>query len=233
MRQHLTYGGIDSRLFGVYISGNGVIDSPARAYNEIVIPGRNGVLLGSEKRLEALELIYPAFIIHDILENARRFKAALYSKTGFQTLVDTYYPDEFRMAVFRSGLVVETAPAIRGGFFDLTFQCRPERFLFQGLVPLRDYEVILNPTDYEAKPIIRIFGTGTLTINDISITVTDADEYTDIDCEMMEAYKGDFSRNAFIELSGNDFPSLVKGKNYISKTGNITSYTITPRWWVL
>ena len=51
MRNYITFAGRDLRDFGVYISGSGIYNAPNRAYEEIEIPGRDGLLLGHEKRL--------------------------------------------------------------------------------------------------------------------------------------------------------------------------------------
>ena len=45
---HLTYDGVDSSSFGVFISGDGVFDAPARRGEMISIPGRNGSLFMDE-----------------------------------------------------------------------------------------------------------------------------------------------------------------------------------------
>lgn len=237
MRQWLTFGGSDTRDYGVYISGSGVYDAPVRVYEEITVPGRNGILLGSEKRLESVELTYPAFIYRDFAKNIQNFKGMLYSKSGFQELVDTYNPDEYRMAMFAGGLEIEMDPVLSGGHFDLTFICRPERFLFLGTVPLMstsDQMVTYNPTEFDARPLIRVYGTGSLTVNGTTITITEASEYTDIDCDLMEVFKGDYSRNAYVEIDGNEFPVLSPGDNVITRASSaISKIEITPRWWRL
>ena len=60
MRNYFTLNGQDSRDFGVYISGQGAFSAPSRANQFIQIPGRNGDLIGYEKRLENMEVVYPA-----------------------------------------------------------------------------------------------------------------------------------------------------------------------------
>ena len=52
MRNWFVLNGVDSRDFGVYISGQGTFSAPRREYDMISIPGRNGDLVGNEKRLE-------------------------------------------------------------------------------------------------------------------------------------------------------------------------------------
>ena len=80
---------------------------------------------------------------------------------------------------------------------------------------------------------MRIYGTGTVRIGDNIITITGSDTYIDIDCELMEAYKGGTNKNQFVSFSQNDFPVLKPGNNNIVLGGSVTSVEITPRWWTI
>jgi phage-related protein len=64
------------------------------------------------------------------------------------------------------------------------------------------------------------------------VTISSADEYTDIDCEIMDAFKGSVNCNSNIQTTDNKFPVLRSGDNNITKTG-ITRLEITPRWWTV
>lgn len=92
---------------------------------------------------------------------------------------------------------------------------------------------IENPTRFESQPLIRVYGTGILGVNGDSVVISQADQYTDIDCELMDAYKGLENRNQYVTLTNYNFPVLKPGTNYISLGGNITRVEITPRWWTI
>ena len=83
MRNYFTFDGVDSRSFGVYISGQGTFKAPARSYDAIEIPGRNGELLGIDSRLGNVELTYPAFIYSNFAENIAAFRATAITRTNF------------------------------------------------------------------------------------------------------------------------------------------------------
>jgi phage-related protein len=91
---------------------------------------------------------------------------------------------------------------------------------------------INNPTLFDAQPLIRVYGTGSITVNGVTITISEADGYTDIDCELMECYKGNVLKNYAVSLDSTDFPVLSAGDNAISMSG-VTSAIITPRWWTI
>ena len=232
MRAELTFAGVPLSDFGVYISGDGTFNAPARAYDTVEIPGRDGALLLSDKRLENIDITYPAFVYANFRENMRQLRSFLLSRVGYQRLSDTYHPDEYRLAYFPGELEVNATPVNDAGSFDLTFTCKPQRWLTSGetVQTFTDDGTITNPTYCNALPLIRVYGVGTLEIGDYTLSITSADGYTDIDCDIMEAYKGNENRNSVLIIS--DFPVLVPGDNEISFTG-FTQVEITPRWWVL
>ena len=90
--------------------------------------------------------------------------------------------------------------------------------------------ILENPTLFDALPFLRVYGTGILGINSHTITITAADVYTDIDCEMMDCFKGSANKNQYVQFSGNDFPTLEPGVNGFSFSG-ITKVEVKPRWW--
>lgn len=232
-RNYITYNGTDLRDYGLYISGTYVYNSPARMYDPITIPGRNGSILGSEKRLDDVELKYPAFICTDFSNNIAGLRAYLLSNIGYKRLTDTYHPNEFRLGYFPGALEVDPTSKLDAGNFELKFMCKPQRFLLTGetATTFSASGTITNPTLFDAKPLLRVYGTGSITVNGITITISEADSYTDIDCEIMEAYKGTANKNYAVSLDSVYFPVLSPGANTITLDG--VTADITPRWWTL
>lgn len=235
MRNYFTLNGVDSRDFGVYISGQGTFSAPRRDYNMVPIPGRNGDIVGIEKRFENLELTYPAFIYTNFKQNIREFRNFLLSLVGYQTLSDTYHPEEFRMALYEGEFAPDVEPKNNAGQFDIVFNCKPQRYLQTGetVTTLTASGSITNPTRFDSQPLLRVYGTGQLGINGDTLTITNADGYTDIDCEMMDCHKGLINCNLFVEFTSYKFPVFTPGVNNISLGEGITQVDITPRWWQL
>lgn len=97
---------------------------------------------------------------------------------------------------------------------------------------------VYNPTEFDAKPLIKVTGTGTAVVGDTAITITGAEEQTIyIDCESMEIYTlangVPQSAAGLVTFSGNNFPKLKTGSNTTSLSTGITSVTIIPRWWII
>lgn len=244
MRNYFTLGGVDSRTFGLYISGRGTFDSPTREINMLNIPGRNGDLISGVTRLENATVTYPAFICRNFEANMAALRAFLLSDAGYRRLIDTYHPNEYRMAAFRGPLTANVNYRNNAAQFDLTFEVKPQRFLLSGDTPQGSSGTtsisVNNPTLFEARPLIRVYGTGYLTIrhyvngvwiyDEREIQITQANEYTDIDCETCNAYKGSVNCNGNIQVSGYDFPTLYPGDNSVSVTSGM-GIILTPRWW--
>ena len=191
-RNYFTFADKSCKDFDVYISGQGTYDAPARVYSSYEIPGRNGDLYIDEKRFENVELTYPAFIFEDMLINAEGLRNYLLSKPGYQRLEDTYHPDEYRMAIFKDGFEFDVDQRHDFASFDITFHCKPQRFLKSGerTITLTTNGSVYNPTIQESKPLLRVYGHGVLGVGSESITISAASSYTDIDCEMMDCFKG-------------------------------------------
>ena len=228
------YGNKNSNEFNAFISGEGTFVSPEKDIDIVEIPGRNGTLSISSGRYQNVTITYPAFIVHDFKTNYNALKSHLLSQTGYKRLTDTYDKDHYRLARYNAQLSPEMTQLNRHGTFEISFDCDPRRFLRSGereAVYTAD-GTIKNPTQFDALPLIRAYGTGSFTIGDIEVEITDADVYTDIDCELQEAYKGSTNCNNNIELSQGEFPFIAPGSNTITIT-DITELDIIPRWWTV
>ena len=82
MRNWLTFDGVSTKDFGVYISGGGTYNAPARSREVISVPGRNGDLIIDNGRYENTEVVYHAFIYRNFGVNVEGLRNLLLSKTG-------------------------------------------------------------------------------------------------------------------------------------------------------
>ena len=179
MRNYLIFGGVNSANYGIYITGSGVYNAPKRAVENIVVPGRNGLLTIDQGRYENITVEYPAFAFGKTREEFQQkitaFRNAIMSQIGYQRLEDTYHPDEYRMALYAEGLNVDVKPYGSSGKFTLSFNCKPQRFLRDGehTVAKANGEKINNPTPHESSPMLEVEGYGTIGFNGYEITIND------------------------------------------------------------
>lgn len=170
------FDGENSRKYGVYISGQAVYNAPERDVEMITIPNRNGTFVLDNGRFNNIEVVYPAGIYADTEENFAKavsdLRNFLCSRKGYCRLTDEYNPNEYRMAVYKSGL--EVTPANRkAGEFEIVFDCKPQRYLEEGEVPLTvsSGDKVINPTLFDANPMLEVTGYGEITINGEVMTV--------------------------------------------------------------
>lgn len=176
MFKSFEFDGTDSRNFGVYITGAAVYNAPEREVEMISIPNRNGAFALDKGRFENIEVTYPAGIYADteadFAEGISDLRNFLCSKRGYCRLTDEYNPNEYRMAIYRSGLEVEPS-LLRAGEFEITFECMPQRFLTSGetKTTLTSPATITNPTLFPSKPMLEVSGYGDININNDTISV--------------------------------------------------------------
>ena len=60
-----TFNGVNSRTYGVYITGQGVFNAPERNVEMVEIPGRNGAYALDKGNFNNIEVTYPASIATD------------------------------------------------------------------------------------------------------------------------------------------------------------------------
>ena len=179
MRNTLTFGGVNSADYGVYITGSGVYNAPKRAVENIVVPGRNGLLTIDQGRYENITVEYPAFAFGKTREEFQQkitaFRNAIMSQIGYQRLEDTYHPDEYRMALYAEGLNVDVKPYGSSGKFTLSFNCKPQRYQKDGEQPLQiaSGENLINPTEHSSEPLLVVDGFGDIGIGDYNIHIDD------------------------------------------------------------
>jgi phage-related protein len=171
-----TYDGVSSDTYGVYLTGEGVFNAPERSVEMISIPGRNGDYALDMGKFDNITVTYKAGM-YDVNESNFATKIAnlrnwLCSKVGYCRLSDDYNPNEYRMGVYSSGLEVDHDMLIAGEF-ELTFNCKPQRFLTSGetKTTLTSGNTITNPTLFDASPLFEVSGYGTLSIGTNNIVV--------------------------------------------------------------
>ena len=175
--KELTFDGENSGDYGIYITGAGTFNAPQRDVEMVTIPGRNGSFALDHGRFENIEVTYPAGLYGsdetDFADKIAEARAWLCSKSGYVRLQDEYNPNEYRLAVYKSGL--EVSPALlKAGEFDLVFECKPQRFLTSGETAqtiAASGDTLTNPTRFSSRPMLEVTGYGKVGINGDDIQI--------------------------------------------------------------
>ena len=180
MFRNLTFDGVSLKDYGVYISGDAVYDSPERDVDMISIPGRNGTFALDKGRFNNIEVTYPAGVYSDSQTNfadkVSALRNQLASRTGYRRIEDEYHPDEYRMGVYKRGLEFDPVHYNEASKFEITFDCKPQRFLKSGeteiTIPSQGAGYNLtNPTLFESNPLLKVQGYGDINIGDQVISI--------------------------------------------------------------
>lgn len=233
MIDYFVFDDIDSRDYGAYVYFRSIDDSPARSYTSKTIAGRNGDLYIDTQRYPNVSMLYTVIVMSE--NEMESLKNDLLSKKGYALLSDSFHPEEQYISIITRNITPNTLKDRTIFKAQIEFNRKPERYLLSGntIHTFTASDMINNPTPYDSKPLIRIYGTGTLGVGTYEITVNESDDYVDIDCSLMEAYRGLESKNQYIELSNNVFPVLHTGYNGITMGEGITKVEITPKWYIL
>lgn len=156
------------------------------------------------------------------------------SQIGYQRLEDTVRYEEFRLAKALP-FEVDMKGVLKAGTFTVEFDAKPQRFLKSGEYATEYLAngTIFNPTLFSSKPFLRVYGSGsgTVGLSTQTITISTISDYVDIDCEIMDAFKGAINCNGNVSFTGDI--ELPPGSSGVAFTGNITKVVIKPRWFTI
>lgn len=231
----ITLNGKSSKDFQVYLTDAGIYGMPERDTDTIQIDGRNGDLVVDNGRYKNKRVTFPCIIVDNFAENFSAFIGYILNQRGYIRIENSFKADEFILGRYVGDVEPKITMYAEKGKFELEFDRKPQRYIKDGEL-VRTFisnGVIFNQYTGVALPLVRVYGTGTLTIGNVSIVINSVNQYVDIDCEMQDAFKGTTNCNGNIVLSNNKFFELVQGENNITKTSGISRVEITPRWWRL
>ncbi len=232
----ITFNGISSIEFPhFHVEKHPSYSIPKKVYEVTHIPGKSGDVYFDTGEFENVEMEYDVNFGSYYKRYPEMFSPVagwLSAPTGYCRLEDSYDPEHYRLAVFSGGVEFENV-LNHAGKAKIKFDCKPQRYLKDGENPIvfTAAGYIHNPTWFDAKPYIKVYGSGngTLRIENLIITFTGIDSYIELDSEIQDAYKGTVNCNSKVSME--EFPTLGPGVTNVSFTGGITKVEITPRWW--
>lgn len=161
----VTYNGTDlETTYGMVCLGRGTYGAPARDIEQVHVPGRNGDLLIDNGGYMNFDLVYPECTIQeDFPYQARALRNFLLSSPGYHKLTDSYNPGFYRLAEYRGPFAAEahTARNNMSSVFDLSFNCKPMRYLDSAAAP----DIYLVGAGTSRVPYISSSSSLTITVN--------------------------------------------------------------------
>ncbi|RGQ42140.1 hypothetical protein DWY99_05050 [[Clostridium] leptum] len=236
---YFTYNGRSSAEFGLHIEKKDVFSAPEYDAEFISIPGRSGDIINPNRRFANIKVTYTVFLarknIAALAAVLRDIKGWLYSEPDrYHEITDSYDAGYFRYGVISGNLDIEEQ-LNKIGCFTVTFNCKPFKYSFAGqqTVSADASELtITNPTAFESRPYIKLYGSGTVVImiqpQGRGMMISNLDEYIEIDSELMNCFKDTTLKNDTV--TGDGFPMLKPGTTTIACAGNVQRIEVIPRW---
>lgn len=235
MANTFRYAGRESSSFFTFVSDSNGWNSAPRILNDIQVPGRSGTLTPlNSNTFNNFQLTYQCYMTKEMKLKLDELRAYLNAFSGYQRLEDTINPTYYRMARYNGSFEVGDKDK-QGATFSIKFDCMPQKFLKSGeaTITLTASGTIKNPTSYDAKPILKIYGTGEVKIGTSTIKVKNAGtQYIEFDCDTLNAYEGANNRNNNIELAKEPL-LLANIATGITLGSGITKVEIKPRWYTI
>lgn len=165
----ITFNGVTSKELGIEVESFPTYEFPEREYDVLSVPGKNGDVYidkGSYKNVPGKYEL--AIGSHEITQPylAEKLVSWLTSSKGYCRLEDSYYPEIYRMALYKKSGSISNIMN-HGGRLTVEFECKPQKFLKTGelTTTFTQSGTITNPTNQPAKPLLKISGRGNGVIN--------------------------------------------------------------------
>lgn len=244
----IIFNKVSTADMGVVVQTPPTYSFPEKGYDVVSIEGRSGDIVIPKDSYSNVRKSYQIAAVFKpnstFISNAGELIDWLMSTKGYARLEDSYEPDFYRMALYRSqGEFTNFYDQVTT--MNLMFECKPQRYLKSGetliSIPTNGVEFELyNPEGYTSLPLIKVSGKV------INIEIFAGDKYhkveinneeivndITIDSELQDCYITERFLNNVTTLT-NEFPKLYSGYNRIKITGeNVSNAFIKPNWWRL
>lgn len=232
--RYIEFNGIKSNDLGLLLERERSIKSTNNDVDLIEVAGRDGVLLKDNDRLKVIEQDFPFSLVGDVTVYEQKISEWLHVK-GWHDLVLSWDKDYiYRASVVNLFEIDEILKQF--GRLKINFLIHPIKYLKTGKqsVSLVSGATLQNPGNVQAKPILKIKGTGNgvLTINDFETGLENVQGELVIDMERHLVYKDVLSAwDNIVRTEHHRMPLFDVGQNKISWTGDFT-ITAIPNWGV-
>lgn len=134
MFNYFTFDGVPSTEYNCYVAQSNMFDAPKKDIKTVQVLGRNGNLHIDNDRYESFRLKLLCYIPDNMQTTIDDIRNFLLSK-GTARYTEALRPNEYRNAIFIEAFEVKGSDR-RGAYFNLVFDASPERYLYEGEVPV-------------------------------------------------------------------------------------------------
>lgn len=233
---YFTFNGASSADKGLRIINEVTHESTGYDVERVVVPGRDGELLVSNKRLKAVEKSFPCRLSSRAnLTVAQEVISQWLNVEGYKDMTLSWDPDYIYKAAFVETFEVEEVLR-QFGKVKLNFLLQPVKYRKDGLtkITLSNGGTVAGKGNVQAQPIITIRGNGegVLTINGRQTKFKNVQAAITFDMQKKMVYSGSQAAwDKVLRAPQYVMPYLDPGANKISWTGSFT-VELVPYWGV-
>lgn len=228
---NLKFGNIESQNYNAMFSDSFLFEMAEPDFDTYSIDGRNGDLHIDNNRKKNFSYTIQGVIPSAYLTNYLPLRSELLNCEGYMDIKSYMHTEYYRKGKIQSISNITSSPEKDIVTFGVKVTFRPELYLTNGetILTFSASGLLTNPTPCESKPLLRVYGKGTITVGTTVIKVNTAGtSYIDIDTDTMQAYEGDLNRNSYITVT--EWGHLTSGENTVTLGSGITKVEVTPRW---
>ena len=230
MDHYFIFDGKRSYNMGIDVQGEFSVSGGEPNVTEYRIPGRNGKLHEWDGTFADRHISADCYMLSHVTPREIR-EASAWLLGGYKRLVLSDDEEHFYLARAMRGISEDIRKGILNPFA-IDFTAKPQKFLVSGEREVAVDGTVYNPTMQNARPIIKITGSGdaTVTVNTARISCKGLSSMETI---VLDTETGNAMTDAWMNANGKvyyeDEIMLVPGINNIYISGNATVKMI-PRW---
>ena len=201
------FNGISSKDLHIQVQTEPDYDFPEKDYEVTHVPGRNGDIVIDQGSWQNVSRKYNLAMDAGKIsytEVASKLVQWLHSASGYARLEDSYEPDFYRMAMYKDSGSISNIYN-KAGQIEIEFTCKPQRYFKSGEIAdiFTTSTEYRNPTDFPAKPLIKIHGSGsgTVKIGAYTVTINDILDGMVVDSEQQDTYKDQTNCNSKVSIT--------------------------------
>ena len=222
---------ISSDQYGICLQRWPSFTAPKARVNKVTVSGRNGDLIFYDGSFENVEGTLSCFVLHEQTYDAVADANRWLLKAGYRRFSYDGDVEAYRLVRVVNGAEIAVRMK-RLDPFEIKLDCKPQRFLLSGEIPLYFSESgVFDCPAFEGLPLMKIIGNGVVSLNEKTITIAGSEDWLMVDCDTQNAYRENTNMNGKIYCT--DFPKVEAGENRLVISGNISSVELIPRWYTL
>ncbi|MCL2676247.1 MAG: phage tail family protein [Streptococcaceae bacterium] len=226
--------------FGLALRSEIKFLSAQKQIEEVKVAGRDGLVLLDRDRLESID--FPlSFLMTFNPRNYSNIEKQIYEAKDWLSNMTGFRPFEWAGDIenqYLARIVGQTSITRRNprvAFFEVPFQFQPNKFVKTGLAErtLFNGESVVNAGRLPALPIIRITGTGNITLNigEKDFVLKNLTDGAVIDCENQTVTNLSGTESVMQLVNTYPFPSIPLGTSVVEwNTQPNFSVSIIPKW---